>query len=215
MKDRTKQLVEDFFGEHEELNVLKHNIFNVCNVLLDVYKNNGKVLICGNGGSCADADHIVGELMKGFILKRPLNEDIKQKFKSVYGEEGELIGESLQGGLPAISLNVHSALMSAFSNDVSSELIYAQQVMGYATKCDAVIGISTSGNAANIANALMTANVMGVKTIALSGRDGGKISKISDYSIIVPKQETYKIQEYHLMIYHLICAFVESEMFSY
>lgn len=214
MKERTTQLWKHFLSSHEDLRPLKAAIVDVCEALLKVYQNGGKVLICGNGGSCADGDHIVGELMKGFLLKRPLDKDMQDKFKQYYGTDGAAIAEKLQRGLPAISLNAHAALMSAFSNDVNSELIYAQQVMGYAVKGDAVIGISTSGNAANVAYALMTAKAAGAISIALTGRDGGKIGEISDYSVVVPETETYRIQEYHLVIYHVICAYVESEIFS-
>lgn len=214
MKERTTQILEDFFDIHQHLRPLEAHILNVCGILLKVYQNGGKVLICGNGGSCADSDHIVGELMKGFLLKRPLNKEVKDKFKQYYGAEGTAMAEKLQRGLPAISLNAHASLMSAFSNDVDSELIYAQQVMGYATEGDVVIGISTSGNAANVAYALMSAKAAGAISIALTGRDGGKIGKIADYSVIAPEEETYRIQEYHLAIYHLICAYVESEIFS-
>jgi D-sedoheptulose 7-phosphate isomerase len=213
MKERTKQILEDFFGTHEQLNPLKSSIVNVCEILLKAYDNGGKVLICGNGGSCADGDHIVGELMKGFLLKRPLGKEIKDRFEQYYGVEGAAMSEKLQCGLPAISLNAHSSLMSAFSNDVDSQLIYAQQVMGYASKGDVVIGISSSGNSANVIYALMAAKVAGAISIGLTGRDGGRIGKIADYSLIVPERETYRIQEYHLAIYHLICAYVESEKF--
>jgi len=213
MKERTMRHCDHFFELHQDLLPLKERILTVCNVILNVYCNGGKVLICGNGGSCADGDHIVGELMKGFLLKRPLNKEIKDQFEQYYGAEGALAAEKLQCGLPAISLNAHAALMSAFSNDVDPELVYAQQVMGYAIKGDAVIGISTSGNAANVAYALMAAKTVGAVPIALTGRDGGKIGKIADFSLIAPEEETYRIQEYHLAIYHLICAYVESEIF--
>jgi len=214
MKLRTQQQISDFFELNSELVKIKGSIIKVCEILLNVYQQGGKVLICGNGGSCADADHIVGELMKGFLLQRPLQEVIKSKFRTQFGEEGDYIAQKLQGSLPAISLGAHGALISAFSNDVDAELIYAQQVMGYARLGDAVIGISTSGNARNIASALMTAKVLGVTSVGLTGRDGGEIAKIGEYNIIVPKEETYRIQEYHLIIYHFICAYVESEIFE-
>ncbi len=214
MKERTAQLCSHFFNLHQDLIPFKSYILDICETLLKVYQKGGKVLICGNGGSCADADHIVGELMKGFLLKRPLSKEIQDKFEQNYGAEGAAVAEKLQCGLPAVSLNAHAALMSAFSNDVDPELVYAQQVMGYAVEGDAVIGISTSGNAANVAYALMAAKAAGAVSIALTGRDGGKIGKIADYCFIAPEKETYRIQEYHLAVYHLICAYVESEIFS-
>lgn len=214
MKKRTTIQIEAFFKEHENLMPLKEDIMHVCQLLLNVYEKGGKLLICGNGGSCADSDHMVGELMKGFLLKRPVNEKMKRIFKDLYGDEGIEIVEKLQGALPAISLNAHAALMSAFGNDVDASLVYAQQVFGYCEPKDAVIGISTSGNAENVAKALKTAHALGASTIAFSGRDGGKLKQIADYSIVVPKNETYQIQEVTLIIYHFICIFVESEIFD-
>ncbi len=213
MKQRTEQLYKDFFDRQGNLLPLKNNILDVCNVLLHTYQNGGKVLICGNGGSCADSGHIVGELMKGFLLKRPLGKELLNRFEQIGGAEGLAAAQKLQQGLPAISLNAHTALISAFSNDVDPDLVYAQQVIGYAAKGDAVIGISTSGNSLNIAYALMAAKAAGAVSIALSGRDGGKIGKIADYGVIAPESETYHIQECHLAVYHFICAYIESEMF--
>ncbi|WP_444658183.1 D-sedoheptulose-7-phosphate isomerase [Caproiciproducens sp. R2] len=214
MKERTLEFCRQFFDRHRDLLPLREDIRRACEILVGVYRGGGKLLICGNGGSCADGDHIVGELMKGFLLKRPLDPDTQRLLKEDFGNEGALLAEKLQGGLPAISLNAHSALLSAFGNDADPELVYAQQVMGYAKKGDAVIGISTSGNAANVAYALMAAKAAGAVAVALTGRDGGKIARLADCSLIVPAQETYRIQEYHLAVYHLICAVVESEMFS-
>lgn len=213
MKERTAQNWNRFFELHQDLLVHKPELLSVCEALLKVYRNGGKVLLCGNGGSCADGDHIVGELMKGFLLKRPLPEEVQNRLKESYGAEGMHLAEKLQCGLPAISMNAHAALMSAFSNDVDPELVYAQQVMGYASKGDAVVGISTSGNAANVTYALIAAKTAGALTIALTGRDGGKIGKIADCCFIAPAEETYRIQEYHLAVYHQICAYVESELF--
>lgn len=214
MKERTLEFCRQFFDRHQDLLPLQENIRRVCETLVEVYRSGGKLLVCGNGGSCADGGHIVGELMKGFLLKRPLDPDTQERLKEDFGDEGALLAEKLQGGLPAISLNAHAALLSAFSNDVDPELVYAQQVMGYSKKGDAVIGISTSGNAANVAYALMAAKTAGAVSVALTGRDGGRIARLADCSLIVPAQETYRIQEYHLAVYHLICAVVESELFS-
>lgn len=214
MKERTMQRVENFFADHDDLLFMKNDILNACNIILDTYKKGGKLLVCGNGGSCADSDHIVGELMKGFLLKRPLDSVYKDKFREHFGKEGSEVAEKLQGSLPAISLTAHNALSTAYANDVDAMLVYAQQVMGYADKDDIVMGISTSGNAKNVYYALMAAKVKGAKSIALTGRDGGKLSAIADCTLIAPSYETYIIQEYHISIYHFICAFVESEMFE-
>lgn len=215
MKERTKQIVDKFFLNHQNLQNMKIEIMDICETLLLTYQKEGKVLICGNGGSCADGDHIVGELMKGFLLKRPLSESEQERFIEAYGESGRKIGSKLQEGLPAISLNVHSSLISAFENDVDHELEYAQQVRGYAKANDAVIGISTSGNSPDVVYALMTAEVLGCRTIALTGKDGGAAGKIAHNVFIAPSNETYEIQEYHIMVYHLACAYVESELFKY
>lgn len=215
MKKRTELSVQRFFEQHRDLQPMKQVVLAACGMLLDTYTAGGKLLVCGNGGSCADSDHIVGELMKGFLLKRSLEESLKDRFRALSGNEGQEIAVKLQQGLPAISLNAHAALNSAFSNDVDAELIYAQQVAAYAKPEDLVLGISTSGSAKNVWYALMTAKAKGVKCAALSGRDGGKLRQIADCCIIAPAEETYRIQEYHLAIYHFICAYVESELFDF
>lgn len=215
MKKRTEELWERFWERHPDLSAVRQDAEQLCGLLLAVYRGGGKVLICGNGGSCADGGHIVGELMKGFLLRRPLDDATQERFAQLYGADGKAIAEKLQCGLPAISLNAHAALISAFENDVDPELVYAQQVMGYAVPGDAVIGISTSGNAANVAAALMAARVCGASAVALTGRDGGNISKIADCSVISPQRETYRIQEDHLALYHLVCSVVESELFEF
>lgn len=212
--NKLDKMINEFFENNAQLNYLKDNILSACEIIVNSYASGNKVLICGNGGSCADADHIVGELMKGFLLKRPLADDLKAKFKATYGETGEKIANLLQQGLPAIALNNHSALNTAFSNDVDPDLIYAQQVIGYINAGDVLIGISTSGNAANISNAVMAANIKGGKTIALTGKTGGDLKNLCNLSLIVNKDETYLIQEQHLIIYHFICAYVEASFFE-
>lgn len=214
MKARTEKHLENFFKRNKKLEDMKNNILAICEAITSCYRNGGQVLICGNGGSSADSDHIVGELMKGFLLQRPLEKKVMERFEALYGEYGGKISKKLQGALPAIALNTQTAFISAFNNDVDPELIYAQQVMGYGKFGDIVIGISTSGNAINVYNALITAKVIGVKTIAFTGRNGGRLSTVADYSLIVKEKETYLIQEYHLMLYHLVCIFVESELFE-
>lgn len=215
MKDRTKQKMDFFFTQHADLVFMKDNIMRACKLILDTYHNGGKLLVCGNGGSCADSDHIVGELMKGFLLQRPLEVELKNKFKQYFGEAGFEVAEKLQCSLPAISLSAHSAFNTAFMNDIDAVLTYAQQVMGYGKAEDVIIGISTSGNAKNVYYAFMSAKVKGMKCIALSGGDGGKLTSIADCYLIAPANETYLIQEYHLVIYHFICSFIESEMFEH
>ncbi len=214
MKKRTIKIADSFFVRHRDLQFMKQDILRACNFVLEAYRKGGKLLICGNGGSCADSDHIVGELMKGFFLKRPLDAALKDKFYQYFGEAGREVAEKLQGSLPAISLSAHISFNTAFINDVDAATNYAQQVIGYAKPGDVLIGISTSGNAENVYCAFMAAKVKGIKCIASSGRDGGKLILISDCCLIAPADETYQIQEYHLAIYHFICSFVESEMFQ-
>lgn len=192
-------------------------------VLQTCYENGGKLLVAGNGGSCADAEHIVGELMKGFVKRRPVSEGEKEKligWGSRIGEENgikENLGEDLacclQGGLPAIALTGHNGLSTAFLNDVNGEMIYAQQLWGYAKPEDVFLGISTSGNSKNILYALTAAKARGLKSIILTGGNGGRLSKSADVSIIVPEQETYKIQELHLPVYHALCLMLEERFF--
>ena len=172
--------------------------------MIDTYKNGGKVLVCGNGGSAADCEHIVGELMKGFLEKREVTDN----------RISEDLRKNLQGALPAISLPSQSAILSAFINDVEPDMMYAQLVYGYAKENDLVIGISTSGNSKNIVNAIEVARCMGVKTLSLTGRNESKLSDISDVAICVPETETYKVQELHLPVYHYLCAEVEKEIFK-
>lgn len=213
MKANTNKLIEEFFDRHGDLILLKEEILQVCDLLIEAFQNGNQLLLCGNGGSCADCDHIAGEFLKGFLLKRPLNENM-QKALAQYGAEGEDIAAKLQQGLPTISLCTHSAAISAFANDVDPELVYAQQVLAYGKAGDVLIGISTSGNAKNVAAAVMTANAVGMHTIGLTGKDGGKLAKLSDYALIMPQCETYRIQEDHLAVYHLLCAVVEYELFE-
>jgi len=177
-------------------------------------KNNGTIFICGNGGSAADADHIAGELLKGFLLKREISENIKNKLKESFGEEGNFIGERLQSGIKAISLTGHPALSTAFANDVNASLIFAQQLYALGNNGDIVIGLSTSGNADNVKKCFQVAAVKGIKSILLSGSDGGKCAKIADLSIIVPEKETYIVQELHLPIYHTLCLMLEDHFYG-
>ena len=185
---------------------LKDIINGACRILEVSFASGGKLLVCGNGGSAADADHIVGELMKGFYKKR-----------SLPAEEASKLGEYaryLQGALPAIALTQHAALSTAFLNDVNPEMGFAQQVYGYGRGGDVLLGISTSGNSKNVCNAVRVAMNLGIKTIGLTGRKGGRLSEISDVCIGVPADITADIQELHLPIYHTLCAMLEELFFD-
>lgn len=174
-------------------------------LLEECYEKGGKLLVCGNGGSAADSDHIVGELMKGFYKQRMLPEEERKRF----GEQGE----KLQGALPAIALTQHGALSTAFLNDVDPAMVFAQQVYGYGRGGDVFLGLSTSGNSANVVLAAKVAAAKGMKVITMTGRNGGKLKELSDVCMIVPAQVTADIQEYHLPVYHTLCAMLEEHFF--
>ena len=180
----------------------------------DSYERGGKLLLCGNGGSAADSDHIVGELMKAFCSKRKIKPELQSRLQELYGEEAEYFTKHLEQGLPAISFSSQTALHTAFSNDQDEALFYAQCLLGYGKKEDVLFGISTSGNAKNVGYALKLAKAMGVKSILLTGKDGGAGKDLADLSIIVPSGETYQIQELHLPIYHSLCLMLEQYFFG-
>ena len=205
-------MINELLKRYPILEECKKEISLAEEILLNCFRNGNKLLVCGNGGSCADSDHIVGELMKGFLLKRKISEDMRAKLASF--EDGEYLADNLQGAVPAISLTAHAGLISAFANDVSPDMVYAQQVFGYAKPGDVLIGITTSGNSANVVNAAKVAKACGMKVIGLTGKKENKLDKISDVVIHAPETETYKVQELHLPIYHYLCAKCENEIFS-
>ena len=181
--------------------------------LVGLYRRGGTLFVAGNGGSVADADHICGELLKGFRSKRPLTEEAKERFAAAAGDEGRGIAEKLQCGLRAVSLLSHPALMSAFANDVDPDLCFAQQLFALARPGDLFLGISTGGGAKNIGNALIAAKACGVRGWLLTGNRHGDCEKFADRVIAVPEKETYLIQEEHISIYHAVCLAVEEVLF--
>ena len=207
-------ILDELIDKYPQLQPLKNEIRQAADCLVRCYENGGKVLACGNGGSCSDSDHIVGELMKSFEQKRPVDDTLKNRLKEIAGERGNYIAEKLQIGLPAISLTAHSALITAFANDVDPNLIFAQQVAGYGNLGDVLIALSTSGNSQNITDAIITAKAKGLTVIGLTGESGGKMKLICDILINVPGKRTALVQELHLPVYHAICAMVESHFFE-
>ena len=207
-------MINDLVKRYPVLETVKADIERFYKMMEECYENGGKVLIVGNGGSAADAEHIVGELMKGFVKNRTVSEDMRAELLRIDPERGAALAKNLQGGLPAIALTAHTSLNTAFANDRDPVMIYAQQVNGYGNPGDVFIGISTSGNAENVMYAAVTAKAKGLKVLALTGKDGGKLAKIADASIIVPVQETYKIQELHLPIYHVLCLMLEDHFYE-
>lgn len=206
--------LESLIKTYPDLEICQPGLYQAFTLLKNSFAQGGKILICGNGGSAADSEHIVGELMKGFILRRPLPEKVRQRFKDYFPEEGDYLADHLQGALPAISLVSHSALISAFVNDVAAETVFAQQVYGYGRKGDILLAISTSGNSANVVRAVQVAKVLGLSTIGLTGNKGGKLSELCDVTIKAPRDQTHQIQELHLPIYHALCISLEAEFFG-
>lgn len=206
--------IDDLVMRYPVLSESKKEIKDGAELLIKTIETGGKFLICGNGGSSADADHIVGELMKGFIHLRPLSQKQKDSLEITGGKTGRHIGNFLQQGIPAISLSAHTALNTAFINDVDPSLIFAQQVMGLGKTEDVLWGISTSGNAKNVVSAAITAKAIGLRTFAMTGEKESQLSEICDICIRVKGTETYIIQELHLPVYHSLCMILEDHFFG-
>ena len=209
-----RNLVDELIERYPILEPGRKDITEAFHILLSCFRRQGKLLIAGNGGSAADAEHIVGELMKGFVLKREIDENLKDKLRNVDYDMGSKLSRKLQLALPAIALSNHNSLNTAFSNDVDGQLCFAQQVLGYGKAGDVFLGISTSGNSANVLYAAIVAKAQGMKVIGLTGRGGGRLADMADVVVAVDEKETYKVQELHLPIYHCLCLMVESEMFG-
>ena len=207
-------ILNDLVSRYPQLAICKEDVAKVFAVLSESYHNHGKLLICGNGGSAADAEHIVGELMKGFKSPRHLDEVSQSQLKNVDNGLGNLLAKNLQGALPAIALDGHPALTTAYINDCNPLLCFAQQVNGYGREGDVLLGISTSGNSQNIIYAAVTAKAKGMKVVGLTGAKDSKLSESADVCIQVPETETYKVQELHLPVYHCLCLMLEEEFFG-
>jgi len=197
-----------------KLIVCRKDVWRAFELLETAYSNGGKLLVCGNGGSASDSEHIVGELMKEFKLKRKVYGEQAVALKNIDADMGQVLADNLQGALPAISLTGHSALQTAFMNDAVPELVFAQQVNGYGNANDVFLGISTSGNSKNVLYAAVTAKSKGLKIIGLTGANDNKLMVFSDVCIRVPETETYKVQELHLPVYHCLCLMLEEKFFA-
>ena len=208
--------IELLVKRYSELKPTEEDIVKSFEILKECYKNGGKLLVCGNGGSAADSEHIVGELMKGFKNPRILSDDLKDKLKMVDSTVGAVLADNLQMPLEAIALTGGIALNTALINDCidGGELTFANQVLGYGKKGDVLIAISTSGNAKNVYNACVVAKALGMRIVALTGKTGGLLKQIADSAIVVPSDETFMIQELHLPIYHALCLMLEDEFFK-
>lgn len=203
--DYIKELIE----RYPALATCEKDIRAAADAIINSYKAGGKLIVAGNGGSAADSDHITGELLKSFVKKRKPEQKFLDALSAIDPDTGSYLSDKLQGSLPAIALTNNSALMTASLNDVDGNVLFAQQVMGFGKKGDVFLGISTSGNSKDVIYALAVAKALGVKTVALTGKTGGKCKAVADISIVVPENETFKIQELHLPVYHALCLTIE------
>jgi D-sedoheptulose 7-phosphate isomerase len=210
----SKYILDELLNRYAHLRFLEESVLKAVEAIVKTFRSGGKVLVCGNGGSCSDADHIVGELMKSFEGHRPLEISLQEKLMELSPEHGKMLADKLQQGLPAISLTVHSALITAIANDIGGELIFAQQVTGLGNQGDVLIGLSTSGNSQNVINAMIVAKAKGLTTIGMTGETGGKMRDWCDILLNVPERRTAYVQELHLPVYHTICMMIETEIFG-
>ena len=214
MDNKLTKHLELLLERYPALRVCKSEIIKAYDILETSFTDGRKLLVCGNGGSASDSEHIVGELMKEFKLKRKVFVKQAEAMQAIDPELGATLAQHLQGALPAITLTAHSSLTTAFMNDSEPVLVFAQQVNGYGKEGDSFLGISTSGNSMNVLYAAVTAKARGLKVIGLTGQRDSKLSRLADVCIRVPETETYKIQELHLPVYHCLCMMLEDHFFG-
>ena len=211
---RLQKHIEFLIQRYPKLNIIKDDIIDAYLIMEDCYLRGGKLLIAGNGGSAADSEHIVGELMKQFKIPRPVSKEYTQKLQKVDLIRGKELAKNLECPLMAIPLVAHQALTTAYMNDVDASCVFAQQLFGYGKEGDVFLGISTSGNSQNIMNAAVVAKASDIKVIGLTGMEGGEIANVADVCVKVPEFETYVVQELHLPIYHCWCLMLEEKFFG-
>ncbi len=214
MDNKLTKHLELLLERYPALRVCKSEIIKAYDILETSFTDGRKLLVCGNGGSASDSEHIVGELMKEFKLKRKVFAKQAEAMQAIDPELGATLAQHLQGALPAITLTAHSSLTTAFMNDSEPVLVFAQQVNGYGKEGDSFLGISTSGNSMNVLYAAVTAKARGLNVIGLTGQRDSKLSRLADVCIRVPETETYKIQELHLPVYHCLCMMLEDHFFG-
>ena len=217
MKETTAEKISELIERYPALEICRADLISATEKICNAFHNGNKILICGNGGSAADSLHIVGELMKGFILPRKVddfNKNFVERAEKLFPADLNYFKKNLQCTLPAISLVGETALGTAVANDNAADLIFAQQVLGLGRRGDILLAISTSGNSANVLYAAKVAKVLELEIISLTGRTGGKLKNISDVTICAPADSAYTIQEFHLPIYHALCIAAENEFFS-
>lgn len=205
--------IQRLIDRYSDLAVCVEAIEAAYSILATAFQQRRKLLICGNGGSAADSEHIVGELMKGFRSRRSIPVSTRERLIAEWPQEGAYISEHLQGALPALSLSAHTAFTTAYANDVAADLVFAQQVYGYGEPGDVLLCISTSGRSTNVCQAARVAQTLGLHTIGLTGRDGGLLATLCDIAICVPRSAVEDIQEMHLPVYHTLCLMLEAHFF--
>lgn len=201
-------------AEYPSLKSLKEELARAANLITDCYEKGGKLLLCGNGGSSADADHFAAELMKSFETARPLDKSLKERLAGISDSRGNYLGEKLEHALPAISLPSNSALTSAISNDTGPSLVFAQQIIGFGNEGDVLVALSTSGNSCNVVDACITAKALNLNVIGLTGESGGEIKEFCDVLINVPEKKTARVQELHLPVIHALCRISENHFYN-
>ena len=214
MKETTKEIFEELFERYPALVEVRPSVLNAFEMLKTTYAQGGTLYCAGNGGSSSDCEHIVGELLKSFKKMRAINEEVAGNLSN-YGEDGEYLLSKLEGSLPAVSLISQTGILTAFANDKSWDTAIAQQLYGLGKKGDCLLVLSTSGNSKNCVYAVLVAKAKGLKTLAFTGESGGKLKGLCDECVCVPETETYKVQEFHLPIYHCLCAMLEEELFDW
>ncbi len=207
-------VTEGLIARYPKLSTVMNSISAAAAIMIKCYAAGGKIMLCGNGGSCADTEHMAGELMKSFELRRPLDDSLKERLGETGGEDGKILASKLEHALPAICLSSQTALTTAISNDIGNDFVYAQQLIGYGNENDILIAISTSGNSANIVNACITAKALNMNVIGLTGEPGGKMKPWCDMLINIPENNTALIQELHLPVIHALCRSVEIHFYG-
>jgi len=210
----TDPVTEGLLQRHPGLSAVMNSISRAAGMMISCYSSGGKILLCGNGGSSSDAEHVTGELMKTFELPRPLDDSLKQRLEEIGGAHGKMLGSKLEHALPAICLSSQTALTSAIANDIGNDMVYAQQIIGYGNENDILIAISTSGNSPNVVNACITAKALNMTVIGLTGESGGKIRRFCDILLNVPESNTALVQELHLPVLHTLCKLVENHFYG-
>lgn len=217
IKTTTASKIDELIKRYPALEICRDSLNAAVEEICNSFRGGGKLITCGNGGSAADAMHIVGEMMKGFLLPRKIddfNPEFVKRAQELFPSDVEFFKANLQSALPAVSLVGETSLLTAFANDVSPNLIFAQQIFGLGRRGDVLLAISTSGNSDNVLFGVEVAKIMGIKVVAMTGQRGGRLRHLSDVSICVPADSSYTIQEFHLPIYHMLCLAVENEFFG-